>query len=203
MPNLKKFLFIISCICLIACLIIISTTYAKYRSSAVAGANVAIARWNIKVNNQTIKNNTDISSVITPIFDGTDDISANIIAPTSEGYFDLHIDYAETDVSFDYDIEVKPNESSSVQDLVLTGFSLDSGTTITPLNKNDLIEGTVLKSAEEKTKDIRVYIMWDDENGTMDNAQDTLATVPENATTLLDVKITFTQNPEASNPSNP
>jgi len=198
MKNLKKFLFIVSCICVILCIIVIANTYSKYKSSASGTTDIAIARWNIKVNNSTIKNNTDISNVITPVFLGTSDISANIIAPTSEGYFDLLIDYNDTDVSFDYEITVAPDDNSSVQDLVLTGYSLDGGTTRTTLNRDDKITGTVLKSASQKTINMRVYLEWDDETGTMDNAEDTAATVPDNAKAQLAVNILFTQNPEAT-----
>ena len=56
------------------------------------------------------------------------------------------------------------------------------------------ITDAVLKSDNVRTKDIRIYIKWDDENGTMDNSADTAATIPENAKALLDVNVLFTQN---------
>lgn len=194
MKNMKKMLFIVSCICAIICIIIIAVTYSRYRSSASGTAEVSIARWNIKVNNATIKNNSDLSNVITPIFTGTKDINPNIIAPTAEGYFDLSLDYTDTDVSFDYSITVNPNSNSSVQDLVATGYSFDGGTTIINLGSTPTITDAVLKSDNVRTKDIRIYIKWDDENGTMDNSADTAATIPENAKALLDVNVLFTQN---------
>ncbi len=194
MKNMKKILFIISCICAIICIIIIAVTYSRYRSSASGTAEVSIARWNIKVNNATIKNNSDLSNIITPVFTGTKDINPNIIAPTAEGYFDLSLDYTDTDVSFDYLITVNSNSDSSVQDLVATGYSFDGGSTIIDLGSTPTIAGTVLKSDTIRTKDIRIYIKWDDENGAMDNSADTAATVPENAKALLDVNVLFTQN---------
>jgi flagellar basal body-associated protein FliL len=192
----KKIIITISAIliCVLFAVIIVNT-YSRYRTSTSGTTNITIAKWNIKVNNQTIKNNSDLSTVISPVFPGTNDINANVIAPTAEGYFDLNIDYSVADVSFDYEISVSPNENSSVQDLILTGYSLDGGTTIISINSNPLIQGSCALSDNPKTKTVRVYIKWDDENGTMTNAEDTATTVPENATALLDVNISFIQNP--------
>lgn len=192
----KKIIITISAIliCVLFAVIIVNT-YSRYRTSTSGTTNITIAKWNIKVNNQTIKNNSDLSTVISPVFPGTNDINANVIAPTAEGYFDLNIDYSVADVSFDYEISVSPNENSSVQDLILTGYSLDGGTTIISINSNSLIQGSCALSDNPKAKTVRVYIKWDDENGTMTNAEDTATTVPENATALLDVNISFIQNP--------
>ncbi len=201
MKNLKKLLFIIVCLCVIAILTFIVVTYSKYRTSANGSANVSIARWDIKINNQSIKNSSDISNTITPVFPGTNDISANVIAPTAEGYFDLNLDYTNTDVSFDYTITVKSDDSSSVPDLVPTGYSLDENYNVKYSISNNKISGSVLNTDTSRTKKIRVYIKWDDENGTMNNAADTNATVPDNAKALLNVNVQFIQKVNTS--SNP
>ena len=192
MKNLKKILFIISCISACISLFFIVETYSRYVSSATGTANLAIARWNITVNNLTVKNNSDLSNVITPIFPGTTHIAEGIIAPTAEGYFDLELDYTNVDVSFDYEIEISPNANSSVQDLIATGYSINNGTIIN-ITDNANLNGTVLKDDTTRTQSIRVYIKWDDTNGTMDNIADTAATIPDNASALLDVKISFIQ----------
>ena len=49
MKNLKKLLFIIVSLCVIAILAIIVVTYSKYRTAANGSANVSIARWDIKI----------------------------------------------------------------------------------------------------------------------------------------------------------
>ena len=198
MNNRKKVFFIISCILTIICFFIVVVTFSRYRSSTTGTADVSIAKWNIKVNNATIKSNSDLSNVITPIFQGSGDINPNIIAPTAEGYFDLLLDYTDTDVSFDYSITVQSNAGSLVQDLIATGYSYDDGNTIVNISPSDSISGTVLKSETTKTKSIRIFIKWDDENGIMDNSADTAATIPENAKALLDVNVLFTQNPNTS-----
>ena len=75
-------------------------TYAKYKTAVTGNASIAISRWDIKVNNQSIKNNNDISAKIQPVFPGNDNIASNIIAPTAEGYFDLVFNFKDVDVSF-------------------------------------------------------------------------------------------------------
>ena len=95
-------------------------TYAKYSSSTVGNADIPIARWNIKVNNQSIKDSNDISATITPVFEGTNHIAKDIIAPTATGYFDLVFDFTGADVSFKYDISVSASDLSVVSDLVAT-----------------------------------------------------------------------------------
>lgn len=192
MKNVKKVLFIISCISACISLFFIVETYSRYVSSATGTANISIARWNITVNTLTVKNNTDLSSKITPIFPGSDHIKADIIAPTAEGYFDLNLDYTNADVSFDYEITVSPSEESLVSDLVTTAYSINGGQKIEV--DNDLsIAGTILNTENARTQNIRVFIKWDDETGTMDNSADTAAAVPDDAKALLDVNISFKQ----------
>ena len=130
--------------------------------------------------------------MITPTFPGTTHIAEGIIAPTSEGYFELNMDYTNVDVSFDYEISITPNANSSVKDLVPTGYSINDGEIINITN-NSTITGTILKNDTTRQQSLCIYIKWDDESGTMDNAADTATTIPENATTLLDVNISFTQ----------
>ena len=54
----KKFiLVIIACILLALLTFLISQVYAKYITSVTGNASIAISRWNIKVNDLSIKNN--------------------------------------------------------------------------------------------------------------------------------------------------
>ena len=127
MKNNKKFLLLLIGIFICFLLFSIVQIYAKYLTSASGKTNITIARWNISVNNKSIKNNSDISAAIEPKFDGSTHISPGIIAPTAEGYFDLVFDFSDVDVSFKYEINVKADENSSVQDLVATGYSVVDG----------------------------------------------------------------------------
>ena len=192
------------CICFL--LFYMIQIYAKYLSTASGNTKLTIANWNIIVNNLSIKNNTNISNSIVPVFPGTDHIASNIIAPTAEGYFDLNFDFSNTDVSFEYTIEISPDKNSSVQDLVTTGYSINDGEKIVFENYNQTISEIIELSNNIKTRKIRVYIMWDDnENSqTMTNEDDTISTNSESSP-LLNVNISFTQitNVSENTPINP
>ncbi len=199
MNNKKKMLLLV--IAIIICVLVYSIiqVYAKYLSSASGNATMNVARWDIKVNNRSIKNNTDISGVIVPVFPGNSNIAANVIAPTAEGYFDLNLDFSTTDVSFRYDITLSVDENSSVQDLVATGYSVDSGSTINFTNTPHTISDTILHNSGTTSRTIRVFIKWNDDAATqsMSNASDTLST-KSNDPALYKVDISFTQITDAN-----
>lgn len=190
----KKLVLFLAILSAVLCLFIVVDTYAKYMTSAKQVTNIPIAKWNIKVNNVSIKNNENLSSVISPVFPGTEHIASGIIAPTAEGYFDLDFDFTDADVSFSYNISVTPNENSSVTDLVVTGYSIDNATPIYfSTGDTTNISDNIYYNSGIATRKIRVFIKWidDDATATMDNSKDTAATL--NATALLDAKIVFTQ----------
>lgn len=201
MKNNKKFLLLLIGIFICLLLFSIVQIYAKYLTSASGKTGITIAKWNISVNNKSIKNNSDISAAIEPKFDGSTHISPDIIAPTAEGYFDLVFDFSDVDVSFKYEINVSADETSSVTDLVATGYSVvdsdqipDDWEKITFDAFNQPITDTVLLTDNLDKRTIRVYILWNDDENTapMTNEQDTESTKQDNPA-LLDVNISFTQ----------
>lgn len=191
----KIVLILICCILLASLLLFINMIYAKYKTEVSGKASISISRWDVKVNDNSIKNNQDISSTITPVFPGNEYIASNTIAPTAEGYFDLFLDYTATDVAFKYEINVSPNEESAVKDLVTTGYSVDDGEKIEFSEFNSPISETVNLSNENKTKKIRIYIVWNDDPDTssMDNLSDTSSTLKADGSAILDVSVAFTQ----------
>lgn len=199
MNNKKRFLLLV--IAIIICILVYSIiqVYAKYLSSASGNATMNVARWDIKVNNRSIKYNTDISSVIVPQFPGNNNIAANVIAPTAEGYFDLNFDFSTTDVSFRYDITLSVAQTSSVQDLVATGYAIDNGSIQSFNSTPHTISDTILHNSGITSRSIRVFIKWDDAAATqtMSNADDTLSTKSNNPA-LYRVNISFTQITDAN-----
>ncbi|MBR3163422.1 MAG: hypothetical protein IKF17_04930 [Clostridia bacterium] len=194
MDNKKKFLLLLVFILICVLIYAIIQIYAKYISSAQGSASANVASWDIKVNNLSIKNNTDISNTLAPVFPGTEHIASGIIAPTAEGYFDLNFDFSNTDVSFMYNISLSIDPDSSVQDLVVTGYSIDDGEVISIVDDTQPISDTILYGSNVNTRKIRVYIKWDDDptTSTMSNADDTLSTKSDNPA-LYKVNISFTQ----------
>lgn len=210
MKNKKKFLLLL--IGILTCILLFSIVqiYAKYLTSANGKTGITIAKWNISVNNKSIKNNSDISTAIEPIFNGNVNIAPGIIAPTAEGYFDLVFDFSDADVSFNYEINVSTDENSSVSDLVATGYSIvDSDEIPSNWEKhtfetfNQPITDNILLGSNIKKRTIRIYVLWNDDENTsqMSNDQDTEST-KQDKPALLDVNISFTQIAESINSEN-
>lgn len=194
MKNHKKFLLLLIGLCICILLFCMVQIYAKYLTSAEGSTALTIANWNILVNDLSIKNNTDISNSIVPVFPGTEHIASNIIAPTVEGYFDLNLDFSNADVSFQYEITASADENSSVKDLVATGYSIDGGEKIMFENYNEPIAEIIELSSNIESRNIRIYIMWNDnvDSQIMTNDEDTISTTSENPP-LLHVNVSFTQ----------
>lgn len=189
----KKITILITLLSILACIFFIKDSYAKYITSRNESTNMTVARWRILVNNNDIRNSNTANTVITPIFNGTDNIKEGIIAPTSEGYFDLIIDATEADVSFKYKIDLSVNENSIVKDLIATKYTINNGEEILLDRNNQTIENTVLRINNTNIINIRVYIKWDDsENEVMNNKQDAEAT-NANGNAKMNVNLTFTQ----------
>ena len=194
MKNRKKFLILL--LCILFCLLIFSIIqiYAKYLTSAAGDTSISVAKWNIRVNNLSIKNNADISSAVIPVFTGNENIAPNIIAPTAEGYIDLDFDFTDADVSFKYEITTSVDENSSVKDLVATGYSIDDGEKVNFSNFNDPISETISLNSNIKRRKYRLFLLWNDDENTaqMSNADDTSAT-KYGQPALFRVNISFTQ----------
>lgn len=194
MNNRRKILLLLSLLCLFTCLYFVRTTYAKYRTTGSGELQATIARWNIKVNNTTIKNHDVLENHINPVYDTNAHIANNVIAPTSKGYFDLTIDATDVDVSFTYNISIaQKTEYSLLKDFVVTGYSTDGGTTITSLTTAQ-VSDDILITDTVRVKTIRIYIEWIDHTTgeQMTDAQDTEVTnTYENV--ALDVVMSFTQ----------
>lgn len=192
----KRFIFLIlACIFILISLYFINTIYGKYMTSTSGTAVMPISRWNITINNQQIKNNSNITNIISPNFPGNDYIAANIIAPTATGYFDLAFDFSAVDVSFKYEISSHASEDSAVSDLVATGYSIDDGEVISFTDFNENISNTILISDNITTQNIRIYVMWNDDpdTSTMNNLDDTSSTTLEDSSAKFNVEISFTQ----------
>ena len=170
----RKIVFFIALMSLLYCLTLMQETYAKYISSANASADLTIARWNILINNQDILNNSNFTDTITPVFEGTSNIRSNVIAPTAEGYFDVILNGTSTDVSFKYTLGISFASENTVEDLIISKYTID-GTEYT-YDGSDITE-TILLDDINKTRTIRFYVQWNDneETQTMNNADDTTA----------------------------
>ena len=203
--NKRKYFIMIVLLIMLALIVALIPTLSKYITTTTGESSINIARWEIKVNSQSIRENKDISGVITPQFQESEHIAADVIAPSSEGYFDLSLDFSEADVSCDYVITFQ-TLNSNVTDLIVVSYSAPDGTLITvndaSTRNNVDIEGTYIYGDSSDDNIIQKYtinVMWNDDASTenMDNDEDTSATTPEiageYATTAMNVQIAFIQ----------
>ena len=197
MKRNKKVILLLAFLSLFVSMYFIQDTYAKYLTRANTDVTGAIARWNIVVNDEVIRNGDTLDNLITPIFVGSQHIKEDVIAPTVTGYFDLIIDSSDVDVSYTYSISITRNPD--LPDFVVTGYSVDSGSLVsvdtsvaTPTISND-----VLLTDLTRIHSIRVFIAWNDDSATetMNNAADTEVPSDLDEVTLT-VNMNFIQKAE-------
>ena len=183
----RKIIFFVALMSLLYCITIMQDTYAKYVSSAVADAELTIARWSILINDQDVVNESNFTDTISPVFAGSTNIASDVIAPTAQGQFELLLNGTNTDVSFRYTISIDTTDCA-VEDLKITSYTID-GTTYA-YTGND-ITGTVLLSAQNRVADVVFNVEWDDNvsTQTMDNAADTTAAQEETAAFTVNVNL--------------
>ena len=188
--KLKKVYLLLALASLLLLVSVIQNTYAKYISKATANSNFTIASWNFKVNNQDINANSNFSNVIVPVFENNPNIKDNVIAPTSEGYFDINIDHSNVDVSFTEKINLNFSDTNTVSDLKITGYAINDGSII-DFNENEISTDCLLND-DVKINKYRFYVTWIDNDGqTMQNKDDTEAAKNGNAS--ISVSLSFIQ----------
>ena len=173
-------------------------TYAKYYSQTKRDIGTNIKKWNIKVNDIDIKNGTTLTDQIVATFTGSSHIADNTMAPSSEGYFDLVLDYSDVEVSFKYEISIE--ENTTIPDISIYKLEVDGieiqGNGLTISNSIDIKNDT----SSDKKKNIKVYVKWNDDESqgaTMDNDEDTKVVI-ENDTIKFNINLKFTQILETS-----
>lgn len=188
--RIKIFIALLSLLYLIT---LVQDTYAKYTSSANANTNITISRWNILVNNQDIKNNSNFTNTIKPVFEDNENIATGVIAPTSKGYFDIIIDGTKTDVSFQYNINLALSSLNTVSDLKLTNYKVNDDDTLHQI-ENNVISNQVLYDSDNKIIKYRIFVEWiDGDAETMNNEADTEAAI--NGIAAYDIAINVIQIP--------
>ena len=196
---MKKVFKILTLVMLIFTIFKISNTFAKYYSEATSdNLSQGVAQWVIKINELDIYSASG-ATVEFPVSNFGNFTNSNAvpnkIAPSSEGYADIIIDPAGTDVAIKYDIEL---DLTGVSNLAVSArLEMASG------------ENTLIKTGENKysgiisladaqagvTKSIRCYITWN--NDETKNAEDTLlgtnAATESGVDFHIEANATFTQ----------
>lgn len=189
----KKIKLLIAFIALFICIFQIKETYAKYIESKNGDTEFTIAGWKIKINNSDITDGANLSSLINPVYESNSNIKDGVIAPGSQGYFDLSIDATNTEVSFNYSITVTPSQESDVTDLMIYAYKINDGAITNTNNNVNTITNRINNIDQNKTLTIRIYFKWlDGEGEQMNNAADTAASVGL-GTGKINVNASFTQ----------
>ncbi len=193
MIKIKKWHLVLAICALILCITQIQQTYAKYLDTKEGDTDFTIAKWKILVNQQDITEASTMSSLINPVYIENEHMKEGVIAPGREGYFDLVIDSSNTEVSFRYDISVTSSENSSVNDLIITGYSLNDSEIIPVSDQLNNLSNVIYYTDTNKENKIRIYFKWRDGTGeNMNNEADTNASI-QGVNAKLKANITFTQ----------
>lgn len=184
MTKKRILVFILFCLVFI---FLFQEAYAKYRKYATVKVDNTVAKWNIKINNETIGNKTTLTNHITPTITSSNYVKDNVLAPGSTGYFDIVIDASDADVSFTYDINISKYDMYTINDLKIYAYSVNDFSTTTSVTDGN-VSGTIQHNTATTT--IRIYFNWlDDGTDTMNNQTDT--TVAVGGTANADVLATF------------
>lgn len=172
----RKTRLMLALISLLLLVNLMQESYAKYISSASANGGFTIARWAFVVNTQDVLANSNFSSTIVPSFDTNANIKADVIAPTSTGYFDIEIDSSDVDVAYTTTITLGQADDNTVTDLRFTGYKINTGS-IQPINDTSAtIQIAHQLNEVNTTNTYRFYIEWYDGQGEdMDNSDDAVA----------------------------
>ena len=196
----KRFRLLVLFAALSVTLGFMSSTYSRYIADANGDIKIGFAKWQIKVNNNDITDNSVSSINIIPVIKENINVAENTVAPSSSGYFDIVIDPTNVDVSFDYSISIELlNEN--MPDLIISEYAVldetyKEGDKIT---YNPLTDGIISDSfthSEDETYNpftIRVCFEWYEGNDELmdDNADTQIGIDAANNNSDLQIKATI------------
>jgi len=196
MSSKKKDLrFIVLFVVIVGCCLIylFQSSYARYRRGISGNVSSDIASWNIKVNGEDIANKKTLTNTIKPTFLESENSAAGVIAPGVEGYYTITIDASDVDVPFECSIRSEVSPDSSVSDLKTLSYEVNPTDTENRLTYSP-DTGIVQKIPRNTNEYIfRIYLKWEDENGSMDNQADTEVGINDQSTALMKVTLQFSQ----------
>ncbi len=193
MSKNRKIILLFAFISLLICIGTTASTYAKYFSVKEGKIGSQIKVWDIKINNENIKNGQILQKKINATIEPNKNIAENKIAPGSKGQFTIVIDYTNVELSFNYQLSM--GENDNLKDLKIYKLEVD-GQEITANNGAEINDNVIVSPTDtNKVKTINVFIEWNDDEttgATMDNEADTQ--IPINYDNIeFDVKIILTQ----------
>jgi len=224
--NDKLFKYAILVLIIVFLLVIIRSTYAKYRTGRETGAQLRIAQWNIKINDEDISENSDFSELIDLVYDENPNIANEVIAPTSTGYFIVNLESTGTELPFDYEFSMDVSDSAVSDYRIISYLKYDGTSYHNPLTSEELaalkadtehlvelesssstITGEVDPGATLTTPVITSFIInfgwYDGENELLNNTNDVQTSKVAHSsnphgTGVIDLNLTVTQKEDVA-----
>ena len=194
-----KFILIFIFIVAFSFCYLFQTSLAKYRKQVNGNISLNIAKWNIKINNESVDNKSVLANNIVPVFEGNEYAKDSVLAPGSKGYCDIIIDAEDVDVDFTYELTISIPEENSIKDLKTTDYVINptaDNTNKLTYSSNTPITGTILHKT--KSTKIRLYFEWyDEEDNQMNNKDDTEVGINEESKAIISANIKFSQKKSA------
>ncbi len=160
---MKKFLVLIP----ILLILILNKTYAIFYSRTNGNTDIALATWNIDLNDNTLTSVYNNEVLINNIIWENIHANQNTVAPGSRGHFNIIINPNDTDVAFRFDVSYIDKSIDISKTLTVTNMTLDG----VNLNKtaNDTYTGVF--NLNDSSKTLTVYLEWinDEENNDNDS----------------------------------
>ena len=175
-----------------------SNTYSRYIADATGSIEAPFAKWQIMVNNEDINKQASTKVSFTPIIDKNENIADNVIAPTYTWYFDITIDPSNTDVAFNYSIDLSV-ENINMPDLMVSKYAIlpDNYIEGDALTFTEITNNQINNNLEKNNKafTIRIYFEWYDGNDNqMDDDADTIiGTSTDDIKVIINANINFKQ----------
>ena len=157
----KRFVRFLGFYSILAFFLLFYSTFARYTTVVQNESIVAIANWQISINNSNIINGGTLTNTL-ELIPYTQTTNNNKLAPGQNGYFDITINPEGTDVAIQYTINI--DLTNLPTGIGLTTYEvLEDG--ISKNIENNKIEGEIeLQQLQQltslETKTIRVYWEW-------------------------------------------
>ena len=177
---------------------IVSNTYSRYVAAAEENIDLALANWQILLNDEDITTSSESVGLINPVILENENVANNKLAPSSKGYFDIDIDASSVELSFNYNLTINKNEI--LDDLLITKYKIiEEGTDPEEIDYINVVDneinGTIDYSEDNAIKPfkIRVYFEWFDGDNEKSNDESDTEIVTNNDSLKIDATIKFTQ----------
>ncbi len=180
---------------------IVSNTYSRYVAAAEENIDLALANWQILLNDEDITNSSESIGLINPVILENENVANNKLAPSSVGYFDINIDASSVELSFNYNLKINNNEI--LDDLLITKYKIiEEGTDPEEVEFINVVDneinGTINYSDVSVIKPfkIRVFFEWFDGDNESSNDESDTEIIKNNDSLKIDATIKFTQKIE-------